>query len=72
MPEFPDGREVVLRKIRPMAPPFHRHIARPDSLDQLECVFKRFHFQLAGEPTAIVFEVAERSRTIAFLGQQSD
>ncbi len=28
MSEVPAAREVVLRKIRPLAPPFHRHIAR--------------------------------------------
>ena len=24
----PDAREVVLRKLSPLAPPFHRHIAK--------------------------------------------
>ena len=27
-PDPPDAREVRLRKVRPLAPPFHRHIAR--------------------------------------------
>jgi hypothetical protein len=26
--EAPPARELVLRKTKPMAPPFHRHIAR--------------------------------------------
>jgi hypothetical protein len=26
--EVPAAREVVLRKMRPLAPPFHRHIVR--------------------------------------------
>ena len=28
MAETPQAREVVLQKFRPLAPPFHRHIAR--------------------------------------------
>lgn len=28
MAEFPEALEVVLRRLRPAAPPFHRHIAR--------------------------------------------
>jgi hypothetical protein len=28
MTDVPEAREVRLRKVRPMAPPFHRHIAR--------------------------------------------
>jgi hypothetical protein len=28
MPQIPDAQEVTLRKVRPLAPPFHRHIAR--------------------------------------------
>jgi len=28
MAELPEAREVTLRKFRPLAPPFHRHIAR--------------------------------------------
>jgi len=28
MPDLPDARAVTLRKRRPLAPPFHRHIAR--------------------------------------------
>lgn len=28
MPDAPEGIEVVLRKRTPLAPPFHRHIAK--------------------------------------------
>lgn len=28
MGEYPEAEEVTLRKTRPLAPPFHRHIAR--------------------------------------------
>jgi hypothetical protein len=28
MSELPSAREIVLRKKNPMAPPFHRHIAK--------------------------------------------
>ncbi len=28
MAEPPEAQEVTLRKLRPLAPPFHRHIAR--------------------------------------------
>lgn len=28
MAELPEAREVVLRRFRPLAPPFHQHIAR--------------------------------------------
>ena len=28
MAEIPEARAVTLRKLRPLAPPFHRHIAR--------------------------------------------
>ena len=28
MPEAPAAREIVLKKFKPMAPPFHQHIAR--------------------------------------------
>lgn len=28
MAEPPEAQEVTLRKLRPFAPPFHRHIAR--------------------------------------------
>ncbi len=28
MAELPEAEEVTLRKRRPLAPPFHRHIAR--------------------------------------------
>lgn len=28
MAEYPEAREVRLRRFRPAAPPFHRHIAR--------------------------------------------
>ncbi len=28
MLELPEAREVILRKTNPIAPPFHRHIAR--------------------------------------------
>ena len=28
MAEYQEAREVVLRQVKPLAPPFHRHIAR--------------------------------------------
>lgn len=28
MPAFPLAEEITLRRLRPAAPPFHRHIAR--------------------------------------------
>ncbi len=28
MSDVPKAREVILRKLRPLAPPFHEHIAR--------------------------------------------
>ena len=28
MPEYPLAREITLRLVKPLAPPFHRHIAR--------------------------------------------
>lgn len=34
MPEPPEALEVVFRKLRPLAPPFHRHIARSKLLGQ--------------------------------------
>ncbi|HPD17428.1 MAG TPA: hypothetical protein PLE19_21020 [Planctomycetota bacterium] len=34
MSEPPEAQEVVLRKLRPLAPPFHRHIARSKLLGQ--------------------------------------
>ncbi|MBM4033319.1 MAG: hypothetical protein FJ291_16270 [Planctomycetes bacterium] len=36
MAESPDAREVTLRNTRPLAPPFHRHIARGKLIGQ-EC-----------------------------------
>ena len=32
MSEFPEAIEVTLIKVRPLAPPFHRHIARSQLL----------------------------------------
>jgi hypothetical protein len=32
MAEPPEAREVTLKKLRPLAPPFHRHIARAKML----------------------------------------
>jgi hypothetical protein len=34
MSEPPPAREVTLRKRRPLAPPFHRHIARSKLLNR--------------------------------------
>lgn len=28
MTEFPVAREIMLSKVKPLAPPFHRHIAK--------------------------------------------
>jgi hypothetical protein len=48
MADAPDAQEVLLRKVRPLAPPFHRHIARARMMDT--CV-------RAGD-RVVVYEVA--------------
>ncbi len=49
MNEVPEAKEVTLRKLRPMAPPFHRHIVKS---------------KLLGKPTkvgdrVVVYEVVD-------------
>ncbi len=35
MTQAPEAIEVVLRKVRPLAPPFHRHIAKSKLLNNM-------------------------------------
>ena len=49
MAEFSRALEVRLRKIRPMAPPFHQHIARKKMLGRL----------LQNGDRIVVYEVVE-------------
>jgi hypothetical protein len=34
MNDIPDARSIVLRNRRPLAPPFHRHIAKAKLMDR--------------------------------------
>jgi len=49
MAEIPEALEVVLRKLHPLAPPFHRHIASSKLVGSVCCCGDRI----------VVYEVAE-------------
>ncbi len=61
MPELPEAREVVLRKFRPLAPPFHRHIVLCEAA--LRCEGRVLRRKLIGARVragdrVVVYEVA--------------
>lgn len=62
MSDVAEAREVVLRKARPLAPPFHRHIARGKLVGRTCQVGDRVvvYEVVATEPCGVV-QVTERT-----------
>lgn len=56
MSEIPEAQSVTLRNCKPLAPPFHRHIATSRLMDRACCVGDRIviYDVVATEPDGMV------------------